>query len=431
MEPSVIEDVQLTAFKSFRDAVLPLDDLTLLVGRNGSGKSNALDGLWVLSRLAAGDDIRESLDGGKEGPTVRGGVEGCAPAGSSSFALGCSVRTGADVVRYEVSVQTVPTTQVLREALWRTGELMLETDPPIADSSDIKAHWDRAPVGLGRSIAFRANRLGLTQVLSRVPATDEGQLLHLAAAQVIAALRQVFVLDPVPHEMRQYVREADTDLRRNAENLSAAVARLVEDPANRDRLIGALNRLNEHEVVDLTQTVTPLGDVMLMLVERAGQQTEQVPIRQASDGTLRFLAVLTALMQEPTDDRAPQPLAAEDTVGSTTLVIEELENGLHASQAATMIDLIRDEVRARRVRTLATVHSPAMLDALSGDEHRNVIVCQRGPDGRSQLARLVELPGYFKLVAQGTLGRAAVADRLRGRDEPGAPSSFLDDILAG
>lgn len=49
-----IEELRLTRFKSFRDAILPLRDLTLLIGRNGSGKSNAIDGLHVLARLAEG-----------------------------------------------------------------------------------------------------------------------------------------------------------------------------------------------------------------------------------------------------------------------------------------------------------------------------------------------------------------------------------------
>lgn len=48
--PSVVEEIRLTSFKSFTDAVLPIGELTLLVGRNGSGKSNALDGLWALGR---------------------------------------------------------------------------------------------------------------------------------------------------------------------------------------------------------------------------------------------------------------------------------------------------------------------------------------------------------------------------------------------
>ena len=58
MEPSYIAEVRLTAFKSFRNAVLPLDEFTLLIGRNGSGKSNVSDGLWALAKLAEGEDVR-------------------------------------------------------------------------------------------------------------------------------------------------------------------------------------------------------------------------------------------------------------------------------------------------------------------------------------------------------------------------------------
>ena len=40
---------------------------------------------------------------------------------------------------------------------------------------------------------------------------------------MIEALRAVFVLDPVPHLMRQYVPERDTILRRRADSLSAVI----------------------------------------------------------------------------------------------------------------------------------------------------------------------------------------------------------------
>ena len=54
--------------------------MTALIGRNSSGKSNALDGLEVLSRLATGADIVDALDSrrGDEGP-LRGGVRGSPP----------------------------------------------------------------------------------------------------------------------------------------------------------------------------------------------------------------------------------------------------------------------------------------------------------------------------------------------------------------
>ncbi|MCA1672195.1 MAG: ATP-binding protein, partial [Actinobacteria bacterium] len=148
MEPSVIEEVRLTAFKSFSDAVLPLEDLTLIVGRNGSGKSNALDGLWALARLAHGEDIREALDGGRDEPAIRGGVAGCAPFGSSAFALGCTVRTGAEVVHLDVTVRTEPDVQVASERLAVGDHELLVTEPPKGGSNDIAVRWDggQAPV---------------------------------------------------------------------------------------------------------------------------------------------------------------------------------------------------------------------------------------------------------------------------------------------
>ncbi|MHB1536770.1 MAG: AAA family ATPase, partial [Acidimicrobiales bacterium] len=123
-----------------------------------------------------------------------------------------------------------------------------------------------------------------------------------------------------------------------------------------------------------------------------------------------------ALLQAPTLDTMPEPLASEDALGQTTLIVEELENGLHASQAQLLIGAIRDEIRSRRVRALATAHSPALLDALTGDEHRSVVVCQRDAQGRSHLHRLVDAENYLDVIAGGGLGRAAVRDQLRQQD---------------
>ncbi len=430
MDTSVIEEVRLTAFKSFESAVLPLDELTLLVGRNGSGKSNALDGLWALARLAQGEDLRDALDGGREGPAVRGGAGGCAPFGESAFSLGCTVRTGRQRVHLDVTVRVEPVVQVVAERLRDESRDLLVTDDPKGDSGDIEARWPQSDDAPSRGVAFRATRLLSSQVLARIPATTAGQRVHLAAAQVLAALRSVFVLDPVPSLMRQYVPRRDVVLHRDAVNLSAAVASLLDDPATTERVRTVFARLNEQEVVDVTTSRSELDDVMLTLVERFAGHERPVPARVMSDGSLRFLAILVALLQAPTLDTVPEALASEDALGQTTLVIEELENGLHASQAQLLIGLVREEVGRRRVRALATAHSPALLDALSGDEHRSVVVCQRNADGRSTLHRLVDLPNYVDIVAAGGLGRSAERDRLRRREGPmQTPSEALADIF--
>lgn len=425
-QPSVIEAIELGAFKSFHKAVLPLGELTLVVGRNGSGKSNALDGLWALSRLAQGDDIRDALDGGREGPAVRGGAIGCAPLGESTFALGVTVATGTERVRLHVEVQVEPDVQVVSGKLWAGKERLYEAAATDRGSADIDLTWGTT----AHRVSFRASRLLATQVLARIPATTEGRRIHLAAAQVLAALRSVFVLDPVPPMMRQYVPRRDDLLRRDADNLSAAVAALLADPTAASVLAKALSRLNEQQVVDVTVSASSLDDLMLTLIERWGGENHAVPARMMSDGTLRFLAILVALLQAPTVDTVPEALASEDAAGQTTLVVEEMENGLHASQATLLVELVRDEVRRRRVRALATAHSPALLDPLSGDEHRDVVVCQRDADGRSTLHRLVDLPNYVDIVAGGGLGRAAEVDRLRlVRPTAASPSEALAAIL--
>ncbi len=428
----MVQEVRLTAFKSFRSATLPLGDLTLVVGRNGSGKSNALDGLWVLSRLAQGGEIRDALDGGREGPAIRGGVAGCPPFGVTTFSLGTTVVTGAQEVHLDVTIQTEPHAQIVAECLSAGRRTLMESQQGDPDSGDIDATWANGKRGRNPLVTFRADRLLVTQVLSRIPATEQGRKVHLAAAQVVDALKNVFVLDPVPHLMRQYVPRPDRVLRRDAENLSAAVASLLEDAEAGVVLRDALQRLNEQDVIDVTTSSSELGDVMLVVRERLAGRRVEVPARIMSDGTLRFLAILTSVLQAPTLDTMPEQLASDDALGQTTVVIEELENGLHASQASMLISLVREQVGRRRVRALATAHSPAVLDALSGDEHHNVVICQRASGGVSTLTRLTDLEDYWRIAAKGSLGKAAEEDRLRARaePEPERPSSgFLDDLL--
>ncbi len=137
MGPSIVEEIRLTSFKSFTDAVLPIGELTLLVGRNGSGKSNALDGLWALACLASGEDVRKAFDGKGDGPVLRGGAAGCAPLGDSTFSLGCTVRTGARLVQLDVTVEVEPVVHIVAERLTSEGQVLLATDSAPSGSAEI------------------------------------------------------------------------------------------------------------------------------------------------------------------------------------------------------------------------------------------------------------------------------------------------------
>lgn len=426
---ATLTELRLPAFKSLRQAKIPLRPLTLLVGRNGSGKSNVLDALAVLSALAGGGTIRDALDGGRGGPLVRGGSEGCAPVGKNSFSVGCSVVIDGATYRLDLRISVRPSVQVIKERLWTTrrsgprwGEPreLLKTDTPRRDSGDIVARWDNRKQGPNPAVTFRASQLLTAQVATRVPATSQaGRQVRRIAEEVLAALSTVFILDPVPHQMREYVPEKDVRLRRNAENLSSVLASLLEDEATRDILLEMTRSLSEAQVSEMDTVRSDLGDVMVTIREKINSKVRSIPARLMSDGTLRFLAIAAALLDRPQPD--------SDTGDSRRLlVVEEIENGLHPSQAAVLLDRLKASA-ATGVSTLATTHSPAILDALEGKDHSSVVVCNRGSGGWSNATRLTDFPDYFEVVGRGPLGTAAVRDRLRPNDSPDdAPRSLVD-----
>ena len=429
---ATLVELRLPAFKSMRDAAIPLRRLTLLVGRNGSGKSNVLDAMAVLSALASGAPLRDALDGGRGGPLVRGGSEGCAPAGKDSFAIGCSVVI--DRVRYnlDLRVSVRPSVQITSERLWtrrrngpRQGQAqdLLKTDDPDPESGDIVGRWDNNKQGPNPSVTFRASQLLTAQVETRVPATSQaGRHVRRIAEEVVSALSNVFILDPVPHQMREYVPEKDVRLRRNAENLSAVVAGLLADKATRSSLLEMTRSLSEAQVSEVETATSELGDVMVTIKERIGSEMRPMPARLMSDGTLRFLAIAAALLdlenQSDNFEAGSRPM----------LVVEEIENGLHPSQAALLLGQLKSSAD-RGVLTLATTHSLAILDALEGRDHESVVVCSRCSDGWSTATRLTDFPDYFEVVGRTPLGSAAVQDRLRPSDEYQAQDRSLVDIL--
>lgn len=424
-----LEELRLTAFKSFLDATLPLHDLTLVVGRNASGKSNAIDGLQVLGKLAQGEDVRDAIEGSKHegGAGVRGGVRGCAPFGSKAFSLGCRVRAAGDVLEYDIEVQVDPDVQITEERLTCDGQNLLVTDPHNPDSLDLLARYDNGKPGPNPALPFRATRMLITQTPTKLPASNSAtRRVQQAAAAVVEALQAIFVLDPVPSLMRQYVPARDTLLRRDAENLSAAVGALQGDPQTWARLREVVQSLPEQPVDGVSVQASSLGDVILALEERQGDMAIPVSARVMSDGMLRFLAFATALLGAPLIQED-----AQDGRSHTMLVMEEIENGLHPSQAARVVQLIREESSRRAVRTLATTHSPAMLSALSAEDHEGVVVCDRDPvTSVSRLTRLVDLEAYPRALAQGSLGEAVVNRRLEG-DAPDREAALraLDEIL--
>jgi len=77
------------------------------------------------------------------------------------------------------------------------------------------------------------------------------------------------------------------------------------------------------------------------------------------------------------------------------------------------LELIRDTSQQTGAQVLLTTHSPALLNALSGEGNQSVVVCFRDEQTlTSRLVPLVELPGYADAMAEGRVGDLVSQGRL-------------------
>jgi predicted ATPase len=112
-----------------------------------------------------------------------------------------------------------------------------------------------------------------------------------------------------------------------------------------------------------------------------------------SDGTLRYLAILTALLVRPEYSQ---------------LIIEEVDNGLHPSRAGALLNMLRDIGAERHIDILVTTHNPALLDALGPEMVPFVVIAYRDSErGDSRLKLLEDIDSLPKMLASGSLGRLA------------------------
>lgn len=447
---ATVSELRLARFKSFTDAVLPLGPATILLGRNSSGKSNALDGLEVLARLAEGEDLSDALDGRrKERGAVRGGSQGLPSHGEVSFELGCTVAVdGEDTYRYNVEIQVDPVLQVLSERLigpgqsTKSGSWNPRTELVVSENTDdaepvIPARVFNGSRGTNPAHRFRDNRVILSQLGAVLLGQNRGERSVLDGAETVRhALRGIFHLDPVPHLMRGYVHPRDHTLRRTAENISPMLRQLSEaEPEAFAQLTELIKRVGDEGIEGVEFGSTDFGEVMMALSERSPDgAAERTPAREMSDGLLRFTAIAAALLSTEfgldVDSAVDLEHRGERLEPGVLLVIEELENGLHPSQAGRMLSLVKESSQRPGTSVLVTTHSPALLNAAEGQLNDAVYVAHRHPETRfSCITPLMELPGYLTAMAEGSLGEAVTQERLFRFSQEEADYSDFERML--
>lgn len=429
-------------FKSHRCSTLPLADLSVLVGANASGKSNALEALQLLVWAATGRPLGELVYAlrqqevrirGRPSDLTYGQVDGdvCLravfrepDAGSWASEL-AELRLDVTLRIDDQGVRVVDETLLAPRA---PGGLALYGVESAADQfgAELTVRYNNfARGGKKPKIPAVDRQLVFTQLttparLASASHRKSGRLIPEACRYVRDSLTRTLFLDAVPRRMRQPSFPQEERLLGDGSNVSAVVWALCEQQ-RQGEVLDFIRSLPEQSIDGLDFVHGPRGDVLLQLLETFGGERRRVDASVLSDGTLRVLSVAAALLSVET---------------GTLVVIEELDHGVHPSRAAELLRRIEKTAQARSLRVLVTTHNPALMDALSDQALDAVVVCYRDPEhGASRLVRLADLPDYPSLVSQGSLGEL-VTRRTVERYLPGMgvsrpdPAAWLDSLFA-
>ena len=393
-------------WKSIDSAQLNIDTLTVLIGSNASGKSNVLDALNFLQRTSSGLLLTSALQGDAVVAPMRGGMEWAARKPGSSFSLSSTILEDDDVTEFDYKIECdvvrgqceLLSEQLIRRRyrISKSGKrqknpsqvALFRTDPTDPESPTITARIYNGKQGSPRQLS-RASSV-LFQLVGQKLASE----IEEGISCVINAHRSVFILDPIPSHMRGYLSFSER-LLPDAANIAGVLAALPDNHKEEieNTLTKYVSKLPERDIVRVYSE--PVGkfnsDAMLYCEEGFSDGQMLLDARGMSDGTLRFLAILMALLTRP---------------AGSLLVIEEVDNGLHPSRSKLLLDMLRKVGSSRKVDVMVTTHNPALLDAMGTEMVPFITVAHRGPDGgATELTLLEDIESLPSLLAQGTVGK--------------------------
>jgi len=395
----MFSEFRYESFKSYREAHFPLAPLTLLIGTNASGKSNALEGIRFLSWLSQGRRLDDALRAvQEEDVAIRGTLNTLGYHGANTFSLGCSMTSTRPWEHFEVTLQVEgKEMRIADESIYGDHSkvpLYEIVHSPDEYGYEVQVAYNNfARGGVKPRIACSNQRAIVTQLdtPSRLKKGKARETIPAITERFRRALNQILFLDPDPRRMREYSFANETELIGDGRNLSGVLYNLCEDRERKQEILNFIKALPEQDFQDISFIETPRSEVMVELTESFGVRHETWDAPILSDGTLRVLAVGAAVLSAPE---------------GSLIAIEEIDNGVHPSRAGMLLKSIQETAEERNLRVILTSHNPALLDSLPDTSIPHVVCCYRDPDeGDSRLVRLEDLHKYPDLVARGPLGR--------------------------
>lgn len=369
---TLLSRIKLKNMLSFNEEGIDIElrNLNVLIGANGSGKSNLIEALSLLRtapiHLASG--MREV--GGiatwlhkpqqETGSTPIASIEVLTGITSSHREYGIPIKHRIDFTesghRFELVDEVIEDND--GATIYPYYKFRSCSHEPMIAIMD----------KVSQQIAFQLLSVNSEEsILSQRKDPD----LYPEITQLSEAYKQIRIYRDWTFGRYSKVREPQkTDLRNdfleeNCQNLALVLNQIQKNPKIKKKILEYL-KIFYPRFSDYT-TQIEAGSAQIFFIE----DNVSIPATRLSDGTLRFLALLTALYS-PTS--------------GNLICIEEPELGLHPDILPTIAEILKEASQTKQL--IVTTHSDILIDALS-DTPESVIVCEN-TRGYTTLKRLDE-----------------------------------------
>ena len=345
--------VEIRNYKSIKYSAVDLGPLTVLVGRNGSGKSNFLDALRFV-----GDSIQTSLD---HAVRARGTTYGISRrgVGLSTFSISVEVElANQNLAIYALVVAINP-----------NGEFQIYSEilKILSVSMEVLGHY--------RVAGGKVLEASISQ-----PPPAQRDRLYLVSASGFTEFRPVydafatmkFYGFSVEAMKRPQAPDIGGWLQSDGSNVSSVVARLsAEYPEVLRRVTQYLSAIVPGIVSVERISLGPVETLKFMQWGGDSSEPYEFFAGSMSDGTLRALGALVAVSQ-----------SSMQGTRASLVGIEEPETSLHPAAAAFLMDGLREA--AEHTQVIITSHSPDLIDQM--DLETDTLLAVELRDGVTRIA---------------------------------------------
>ena len=393
----MLKRIRIQGYKSLVDLELNLKPLSVLVGPNASGKSNFLDALQLLSRMATCQTLENAFEPPYRGHPLESftfgdeGIKSLMEKESVSFSIEVDVQLSTTVIEgvnrriQEIRETTAKSTHSVdkpvsdRRVLVREKALRYRIEVEMLPGYGILRVADEYLIALTDEGQPKQNRKPfLERIGNRLHLRMEGQAHplyyeryldysilsrshypphypHLIAMQRELANWLTFYLEPKEQMRLPNPIKAVHDIGSMGEDLAAFLNTLRARNKQQFQSVQRSLHTMIPSITGIDVSVNELGEVELDL--REGEK--RISARVLSEGTLRILGLLALVSAE-----APP----------TLIGFEEPENGVHPRRIQRIARFLETRMRLEDVQLIVTTHSSLLPDLVPAE---SLYVCRK------------------------------------------------------